>query len=96
MKYSMASPLMLGWQKWMVEKRRAYRTDTTTHDHKEGRSQFPTGLRALDGLVENETYLDIFEQCLGDRPAYRNAQIAFCARDLLTNAMPSIRGRGIT
>jgi len=48
---------------------------TTTHDHKEGRSQFPTGLRALDGLVENETYLDIFEQCLGDRPAYCNAHL---------------------
>ena len=48
---------------------------TTTHNHQEGRSQFPTGVDALDRLMENETYLDIFEQCLGDRPAYCNAHL---------------------
>ena len=40
---------------------------TTSHDHETGRSQFPTGADALDDLIENETYLDIFEQCLGDQ-----------------------------
>jgi hypothetical protein len=40
---------------------------TTTHNHEEGRSQFPTGADALDRLIENETYLDIFEQCLDPR-----------------------------
>ncbi|MEE3257608.1 MAG: phytanoyl-CoA dioxygenase family protein [Candidatus Latescibacterota bacterium] len=48
---------------------------TTTHNHEEGRSQFPTGAGALDRLIENETYLDIFEQCLGDKPAYCNAHL---------------------
>ena len=48
---------------------------TTTHNHQEGRAQFPTGAHALDCLIENETYLDIFEQCLGDRPAYCNAHL---------------------
>ena len=48
---------------------------TTTHDHEAGRSQFPTGADALDRLIEKETYLDIFEQCLGDNPAYCNAHL---------------------
>ncbi len=48
---------------------------TTTHNHQEGRSQFPTGANPLDRLIENETYLDIFEQCLGDKPAYCNAHL---------------------
>ena len=46
---------------------------TTTHDHSEGRSQFPVGAPALDRLIENETYLDIFEQCLG-----RKSQLLQC------------------
>ena len=48
---------------------------TTTHDHENGRSQFPTGAPALDKLIENERYLDIFEQCLGDRATYCNAHL---------------------
>jgi hypothetical protein len=48
---------------------------TTTHDHSEGRSQFPVGMDALDRLIENETYLDIFEQCLGDKATYCNAHL---------------------
>ncbi|MYK40478.1 MAG: phytanoyl-CoA dioxygenase family protein [Gemmatimonadetes bacterium] len=46
---------------------------TTTHDHSEGRSQFPVGAPALDRLIENETYLDIFEQCLGAKASYCNS-----------------------
>jgi len=37
--------------------------------------QFPVGADALDRLIENETYLDIFTQCLGDEPAYCNAHL---------------------
>lgn len=48
---------------------------TTTHDHGQGRSQFPTGVEALDRLIENETYLDIFEQCLGSAATYCNAHL---------------------
>ena len=48
---------------------------TTTHDHSEGRSQFPVGAPALDRLIENETYLDIFEQCLGAKASYCNAHL---------------------
>jgi ectoine hydroxylase-related dioxygenase (phytanoyl-CoA dioxygenase family) len=48
---------------------------TTTHDHEQGRSQFATGAEALDRLIENETYLDIFEQCLGAEASYCNAHL---------------------
>jgi hypothetical protein len=48
---------------------------TTTHDHEQGRSQFSTGADALDRLIENETYLDIFEQCLGAEASYCNAHL---------------------
>ena len=48
---------------------------TTNHDQKTGRVQFPVGADALDRLIENETYLDIFTQCLGDEPAYCNAHL---------------------
>jgi hypothetical protein len=48
---------------------------TTSHDHETGRSQFPTGADALDDLIENEAYLDIFEQCLGDQASYCNAHL---------------------
>ncbi|MDA0840177.1 MAG: phytanoyl-CoA dioxygenase family protein [Planctomycetota bacterium] len=40
-----------------------------------GRAQFPTGIEALDRLFENEEYLDIFEQLLGDKPSYCNAHL---------------------
>ena len=32
-----------------------------------GRAQFPTGINALDRLIGNEAYLDIFAQCLGNQ-----------------------------
>ena len=48
---------------------------TTTHNHKEGRSQFPVGMPALDRLIENPRYLDAFEQCLGAPPSYCNAHL---------------------
>ena len=48
---------------------------TTTHDHSEGRSQFPVGAPALDRLIENETYLDVFEQCLDSKASYCNAHL---------------------
>ena len=41
-----------------------------------GRSQFPTGVEALDRLIEDDGYLDVFEQCLGtDEVAYCNAHL---------------------
>ncbi|MBM3278102.1 MAG: phytanoyl-CoA dioxygenase family protein [Candidatus Handelsmanbacteria bacterium] len=48
---------------------------TTTHNHKEGRSQFPVGAPALDRLIENPRYLDAFEQCLGAPASYCNAHL---------------------
>ncbi len=48
---------------------------TTTHDHTQGRSQFPVGMDALDRLIESDTYLDIFEQLLGDKGSYCNAHL---------------------
>jgi hypothetical protein len=41
-----------------------------------GRPQFPTGVRALDGLIENETYLDILVDLLGtDQLHYINGHL---------------------
>lgn len=40
-----------------------------------GRAQFPTGADALDRLIENDEYLDIFEQCLGTEASYCNAHL---------------------
>ena len=41
-----------------------------------GRAQFPSGVWALDRLLENETYLDIFCQLLGtDEPTYLNGHL---------------------
>ena len=41
-----------------------------------GRAQFPTGADALDRLIENDEYLDIFEQCLRtDEASYCNAHL---------------------
>ena len=40
-----------------------------------GRAQFPTGAAALDKLIENDEYLDIFEQCLGAEASYCNAHL---------------------
>lgn len=40
-----------------------------------GRAQFPTGATALDRLVENDVYLDTFEQCLGGQASYCNAHL---------------------
>lgn len=46
------------------------------HEGGHGRAQFATGVDALDRLIENDNYLDIFEQCLGtDRIAYCNAHL---------------------
>ncbi len=40
-----------------------------------GRPQFPTGAPTLDSLIEDEDYLDIFEQCLGSAASYCNAHL---------------------
>lgn len=40
-----------------------------------GRSQFPTSVELLDRLIENEDYLDLFEQLLGDKPVYNNGHL---------------------
>ena len=45
-------------------------------DTEYGRAQFPTGFDALDRLIENEAYLDVFAQCLGtDDVSYCNAHL---------------------
>lgn len=36
------------------------------------RGGFPSGLYELDGLISHPRFLDIVEQCLGDRPHYLN------------------------
>ncbi len=48
---------------------------TTKQDEIPTRSQFPVGDNALDRLIESDEYLDIFEQCLGDRASYCNAHL---------------------
>ncbi len=48
---------------------------TTKQDEVVGRSQFPVGDPALDRLIENERYLDLFEMFLGDLPSYCNAHL---------------------
>lgn len=40
-----------------------------------GRIQFPTGVEVLDSLIENEDYLDIFEQIIGEKPVYNNGHL---------------------
>lgn len=41
-----------------------------------GRSQFPVGVEALDRLIEDENYLDMFAQCLGTEAMwYCNAHL---------------------
>ena len=45
-------------------------------DTEYGRAQFPTGFDALDCLIENEAYLDVFAQCLGTNDvSYCNAHL---------------------
>lgn len=36
------------------------------------RGGFPSGLHELDGLIEHARFLDMVEECLGDRPHYLN------------------------
>ena len=45
-----------------------------------GHAQFPAGADALDWLIKNDEYLDIFEQCLGtDEASYCNAYLFMCS-----------------
>ncbi len=48
---------------------------TTKQDEVVGRSQFPVGDPALDRLIENDRYLDLYELFLGDKPSYCNAHL---------------------
>ena len=48
-----------------------------------GRAQFPTGINALDRLIENEAYLDIFAQCLGTN------DISYCNAHLFMRSGPT-------
>ena len=53
-------------------------TNVVAHygDTEYGRAQFPTGFDALDRLIENEAYLNVFAQCLGtDDVSYCNAHL---------------------
>ncbi len=60
-------------------------THSVTHygDTPYGRTQFPTGYDALDRLIENEDYLDIYADCLG------TDDIAYCNAHLFMRAGPS-------
>ena len=58
-----------------------------------GRAQFPTGFDALDRLIENEAYLDVFAQCLGtDDVSYCNAHL-FMRSGPLTSYIRSTLGK---
>jgi ectoine hydroxylase-related dioxygenase (phytanoyl-CoA dioxygenase family) len=49
---------------------------TLNHDNEQtARAQFPTGRAPLDRLIEDDAYLDMFEQCLGDKGSYCNAHL---------------------
>lgn len=48
---------------------------TTNQNEVLGRSQFPVGDSALDRLMENERYIDLFELFLGAKPSYCNAHL---------------------
>ena len=53
-------------------------TNVVAHygDTEYGRAQFPTGFDALDCLIENDAYLDVFAQCLGTNDvSYCNAHL---------------------
>jgi hypothetical protein len=43
--------------------------------HEAARACFPVGVSALDGLVETDSFLDIYEQCLGDKAAFCDAHL---------------------
>ena len=60
-------------------------THSVTHygDTPYGRTQFPTGYDALDRLIENEDYLDIYADCLG------TDDISYCNAHLFMRAGPS-------
>ena len=50
---------------------------------KHGRAQFPTGIDALDRLIENEDYLDMYEQCLG------TSDMSYCNGHLFLRSGPT-------
>ena len=52
-------------------------------DTEYGRAQFPTGFEALDRLIENEEYLEIFAQCLG------TSDISYCNAHLFMRSGPT-------
>ncbi len=52
-------------------------------DTEYGRAQFPTGFDALDRLIENEEYLQIFAQCLG------TGEISYCNAHLFMRSGPT-------
>ena len=60
-------------------------THSVTHygDTPYGRTQFPTGYDALDRLIENDDYLDIYAECLG------TDDISYCNAHLFMRAGPS-------
>ena len=51
-------------------------TDGFHGESRGGRTQFPTGVDALDRLIEDDDYLDMFAQCLGSQDmSYNNAHL---------------------
>ena len=69
---------------------------TTTHDHSEGRSQFPVGAPALDRLIENETYLDVFEAMLGRKSQLLQCPSLHALRAYRQAPSPTTLGRATT
>ena len=41
----------------------------------EARAKFPVGVAALDSLVETPAFLDMYEQCLGDKAVFCDAHL---------------------
>ncbi|HHZ90710.1 TPA: hypothetical protein EYN65_09305, partial [Candidatus Poribacteria bacterium] len=48
-----------------------------------GRPQFPTGIEALDRLIENDDWLDMYEQCLGTQ------DLSYCNGHLFLRSGPT-------
>ena len=65
-----------GFDAWKASGAKTPAADGIRNSPAAGRSQFPTGDPALDRLICNDDYLDIFEQLLGTtRMSYCNAHL---------------------
>ena len=68
------------FEEWLPVESSSASDTTTTHvppelGQEEHRARFPVGVAALDDLVEHEPFLDIIEQCMGERAAFCDAHL---------------------